>query len=491
MLPIIVHGHFYQPPRENPWTGEMEPQPTAAPFHDWNERVHAESYLPNSRATLEVSEGERTVNNFERISFDIGPTLFEWLARAHPKTYERIIEADRSSQARLGHGNAIAQAYHHPILPLSSAHDLRTEIRWGLTDFRHRFGREAEGMWLPETAADDGVLAALVEAGVAFTVLAPWQAARWREDGGEWMQASEHPIDTRVAYLWRHPDGSGRSVTLFFYDERIARSIAFEQATASAEGLIDLFARRVVGESSVVHTATDGETYGHHHTFGEIGLAYALFVEAERRGLRTTNYGAFLERHPATREAKILPGDGSSWSCAHGVGRWREDCGCHTGGEEGWNQEWRAPLRSALEAVKETADDVFERLGRELFAKPWAARDSYADVIVGATGWNDFLAERARAPMGEEERRRARTLLELQRSGLAMFTSCAWFFSDISGIETVQILRYAARTLDLLEELEQPVPLQAFMGELEQAKSNIGQMGTGADIFSSLTRPSG
>jgi alpha-amylase/alpha-mannosidase (GH57 family) len=481
---MIVHGHFYQPPRENPWTGAIDHQPTAAPFHDWNERVHAESYLPNSEANIVDAAGERTVNNYERMSFDVGPTLFSWLADVHPKTYGRILEADRASARRLGRGNAIAQGFHHAILPLSSDHDLRTEVRWGLADFRHRFGREAEGMWLPETAASDKVLGVLVEEGVDFTILAPWQAARWRPQGGNWIEAGEAGLDTRLPYRWEHPDGSGRSLALFFYDGEIARSIAFEKATSSAEGLIDLFVRRGGGDGTVVTAATDGETYGHHHIFGEIGLAYALFVEAERRGLQTTNYAAFLERFPPRRAVQLPAGEGTSWSCAHGVGRWQEDCGCHTGGEPGWNQAWRAPLRKGLEVLKGAADAAFERAGRELVTDPWAARDDYVSVVIGAATWDHFLRRWGARLLQDGERARARLLFEMQRSALAMFTSCAWFFSDISGIETVQILRYAARTIELLEDLEQWVPTQAFLAELEQAKSNIPAFGTGADIFS-------
>jgi alpha-amylase/alpha-mannosidase (GH57 family) len=484
---MIVHGHFYQPPRENPWTGEIDHQPTAAPFHDWNERVHAEAYLPNSQATIITSSGEQTVNNYERISFDVGPTLMQWLEKVHPGTYGRIIEADRDSIRRLGRGNAMAQGFHHAILPLSQPHDLRTEIRWGLTDFRHRFGRAAEGLWLPETAANTAVLTALVEEGVAFTVLAPWQAARWSADGHDWVEAAHGGLDARRPYRWMHPDGSGRSMALFFYDGDIAKAIAFEQATSAAERLINLFAGRAGDDGLVIHAATDGETYGHHHTFGEIGLAYGLFVEASRRGLEPTNYSAHLERWDPRHQVQLTAGEGTSWSCAHGVGRWKDDCGCHTGGEYGWNQSWRAPLRRGLEVVKRVADESFERVGRDVLTDPWAARDDYVRVVIGAATWDEFMARWGKSSDGRAHTR-ARTLLELQRTSLQMFTSCAWFFSDISGIETVQILRYAMRALELLEELEQPDPTFGLMAELEQAKSNVPAFGTGADIFASLPR---
>ncbi|CAN5661584.1 hypothetical protein BH24ACT26_BH24ACT26_01490 [soil metagenome] len=483
---MIVHGHFYQPPRENPWTGHIDAQPSAAPFHDWNERVHAESYRPNSIANIVSADGERTVNNYERMSFDIGPTLLGWLERVHPRTYGRILDADATSLRALGHGNAMAQAFHHTILPLSPRHDVKTEVRWGLADFRHRFGREAEGMWLPETAVNDDVLGILIDEGVSFTVLASHQAARWRESSGDWIEASEGGIDTRTAYRFAHPDGSGRWMSLFFYDGGIARAIAFEHATSSAERLMDLFMSRGDGSDRVVHAATDGETYGHHHKFGDIGLAYALFTEAARRDVATTNYATWLEHHPPQQEVQVAGGEGTSWSCAHGVGRWKEDCGCHTGGREGWNQRWREPLRTALEIVKRSADEAFGRLGGGLLEDPWRARDHYVEVVIGARSIDDFFGEVASGPLDPHRARRAANLLELQRNALAMFTSCAWFFSDVSGIETVQILRYAQRSLELLDEVGHAAPTGAFLAQLELAKSNNPDAGSARDIFESL-----
>ena len=487
MSAIVVHGHFYQPPREDPWTGRVERQPSAAPFHDWNERVHAESYRPNMLANLESPEGERVVSNYERISYDIGPTLFAWLERHHRQTHDGIVGADRVSIERFGHGNAMAQGYHHTILPLSPERDVRTEVRWGLADFRYRFRREAEGLWLPETAANEEVLDVLIEEGVAFTILAPWQAARWRSPDGVWHDVAREPIDPRVAYRYSHSDRSGRRLALFFYDSDIARAIAFEGATSSAEHLIDLFAARCGGAHHLVHAATDGETYGHHHKFGEIGLAYALYVEAERRGLDITNYATWLEHHPAEHEARLVGGAGTSWSCAHGVERWRSDCGCHTGGAQGWNQRWREPLRAALELAKRSADEAFETLGKELWDDPWKARDGYVDVVIGARRLEELLRDRGEAP-SQHDLSRAGTLLELQRNAMAMFTSCAWFFSDISGIETLQILRYAARVAELAEQVQRPLPMNDFLAVLDRAQSNNPAVGTGADIFKTLRR---
>jgi alpha-amylase/alpha-mannosidase (GH57 family) len=485
---IAVHAHFYQPPRDNPWTKEIDPQPGASPFHDWNERVHAEAYKPNAFARIPAEDGEQVVNNFERLSFNVGPTLLAWMEKADPSTYAEIVAADDRSRARLGHGNAIAQAFHHTILPLSSVRDARTQVRWGLADFRHRFGREAAGMWLPETAADDDTLGVLIEEGVGFTVLAPGQAAEWRDEGGEWRSVEDDPIDPRVAYRYEHRDGSGRSLTLFFYDGDISHAIAFGDAVSSAEKFVDLFAQRGVEGAGLVHAATDGETYGHHHVFTDLGLAYALFVEAEQRGIEVTNYSAYLEREPPVRDARIKPGDGSSWSCAHGVERWRADCGCHTGGERGWNQAWRGPLRDALEVVRAAADEAFERLGTGLLADPWAARDDFVHAVIGAAEADEVVARNAGGPLDDDDRTIARTLLELQESSMSMFTSCGWFFNDVGGIETVQVLRYAARTLELLDSLGQPSPQDTFVSMLEQAESNDPDIGTGADVFRALER---
>lgn len=486
---IIVHGHFYQPPRDNPWTGEIDKQPSAAPAHDWNERVHEECYRPNAFARIPTPGGddEQVVNNFERLSFNVGPTLLSWMEAADPETYARILEADRLSSERVGHGNAIAQAFHHTILPLSPIRDVRTQVRWGLADFRYRFGREGEGMWLPETAANDDVLSVLIEEGLSFTILAPNQARSWQDAHGEWIDARLEPVDTRVPYRYMHRDGSGRSLSLFFYDGEISRRIAFERLGSSAERFLDEFEYRWTSEGQVIHAATDGETYGHHHTFTDLGLAYALFVEAEKRDFEVTNYATHLEQYPPTRAARIWGGEGTSWSCAHGVGRWARDCGCHTGGEEGWNQKWRVPLRAALDIVRRVADEAFERMGSSLFIDPWVARDAYVEVVIGMTPIEDFLARVSARPVGHEEAHKMHDLLDLQVNAMSMYTSCGWFFSDISGIETVQILRYAARTIELLEGLGQPTSESAFIAALEQAESNKPDEGTGAGIYLGIT----
>jgi alpha-amylase/alpha-mannosidase (GH57 family) len=479
---IAIHGHFYQPPREDPWTGEVPEQPGAAPFHDWNERITAECYRPNTQVEITTPDGPRVVNNFERISFDVGPTLMAWLERNDPATHDAIVAADRASTARLGHGNALAQAYHHSILPLQPLRDVRTEVRWGIADHRYRFGRDPEGMWLPECAANDDVLGVLIDEGIAFTILAPWQAYRWREPGGGWVNVADGWLDTRVAYRYLHPDGSGRELVLFFYDGDISRMIAFERLASCAEAFLAPFAD-AARPGGLVHVATDGETYGHHHRFSDLGLGYALYVEAERRGLEPTNYGAYLAEHPPRLEVEVVPGQGTSWSCAHGVGRWLRDCGCHTGGEPGWSQAWRYPLRRGLDVIRDAAGDAFAHLAPGLLTDPWGARDRYVDVVIGASALEDFLAREMTGDLGSAAVRRAADLLELQHRALQMYTSCGWFFNDVAGIETVQVLKYAARATELVESLGEPSPRAEALALLERARSNDPGAPSAAEIF--------
>jgi alpha-amylase/alpha-mannosidase (GH57 family) len=484
---IIAHGHFYQPPREDPWTGEIDIQPEAAPARDWNERVFQECYGPNTAVRIPTPEGDRVVNNFERLSFNVGPTLMAWLEKEHRNAYLRMIEADRQSLQNLGHGNAIAQAFHHTILPLSSVRDIRTQVRWGLSDFSFRFGRRAEGMWLPETAVNDATLAILIEEGVEFTILAPHQAAAWKADGEDtWHSNVAEPLDTRVAYRFEHPDGSGRSIAVFYYDGELARGIAFENLGSSADRYLAAFAERHSGDDAhVVHAATDGETYGHHHKFSDLGLAFALFVEIDNQELATTNYAAFLADNPPRHEVR-LPKEPTSWSCAHGVGRWMDDCGCSTYGPEGWNQKWRGPLRAGLEVIRWAVDETYEKLAAPLFVDPWGARDRYVGVVVGAESLERFVESETAGLTSPEIQERATALLELQRNSMQMFTSCGWFFYDVSRIETVQILRYAARTLDILSGLGLPLPEEAYMPLLDEAGSNDPEEGTAGSILRGL-----
>ncbi len=500
MTSIIIHGHFYQPPRENPWTGAVDREESARPFHDWNERIYSECYRANAFARIVNGKGqiERIVNNYANLSFNFGPTLMRWLDAMHPGTSARIVAADQLSRHRhSGHGGAIAQAYNHPILPLCNARDIHTQIRWGVADFKHRFGREPEAMWLPETACNDEVMAALIDARMKYVILSPHQAERVRPldpsgNGVEWKSVADGSIDPRKVYQCFHRDGSGRSIAVFFYDDGIARGIAFENLLWSSEVLLDRLVRGA-GDGALVNVATDGESYGHHFKFGDRCLAYALEVEAEKRGIHVTNYGEFLARN-APRDAveiKAGPdGKGTAWSCVHGVGRWQNNCGCHTGGEAGWNQEWRAPLRAAFDLLRDECAIRFEDMGARLFRDPWKARDDFIEVILNRAAAHDsFLGRHGRHKLDGDARLRALTLLDMQRNAMLMYTSCGWFFNELSGIETIQTMKYAGHAMDLMESLGIPAPRDRFLEVLGEAKSNLAEMGNGADIFRRFVTP--
>jgi alpha-amylase/alpha-mannosidase (GH57 family) len=493
---LIIHGHFYQPPRENPWTGVIEPESGAAPFHDWNERIHSECYQPNAGAhIIDPATGrERLVNNYANISFNFGPTLLSWLQDKHPDTYADIIDADQQSvNKRAGHGNAIAQAYGHPILPLCNERDRQTQIHWGLADFRERFGRDAESMWLPETAGNDDVMGLLIDAGLRFVILAPHQASRLRPiEEAEWLEMDEQTIDTSFAYQYLHRDGSGRSIAVFFYDGSTSRAIAFENLLRSSRELVDRFAQ-TAQDRELETIATDGETYGHHFKFGDICLAYALEIDAPAQGFQITNYGAYLDQHSPAFEVEINNGpngEGTSWSCLHGVGRWIRDCDCHTGGKPEWNQSWRSPLRQALDFLRDENLVHFEATQGNLFVDPWQARNaSIALVLDQSYSREKFSFDHAGRWLSADEQWRALAYLELQRMLLLMYTSCGWFFNDVSGIETIQILKYAGRAIDLMDQLGLPLVRDRFLEILAKAKSNRPEMGTGADIYRRLVEP--
>jgi alpha-amylase/alpha-mannosidase (GH57 family) len=491
---ICVHGHFYQPPRENPWLETIELQDSAYPYHDWNARVAAESYGPNATSRILNDQKHITsiVNNYERISFDFGPTLLAWLEPNAPDIYAAVLEADASSRRRTGgHGSAMAQAYNHMIMPLATSRDRRTQVLWGLTDFRHRFGREPEGMWLPETAVDLSTLEALAEQGLRFTILAPGQARRIRRRGArDWTDVAGGDIDPTRAYVQKLP--SGREIALFFYDGPISRAVAFEGLLADGARFAD---RLVSGFSErrdwpqLVSIATDGETYGHHHRHGDMALAYALSVIDERDDVELTNYARFLALHPPTHEVEIL--ENTSWSCAHGVERWRGDCGCHTGGQPGWNQKWRAPLREALDFLRDAAAPRFERVGGRYFRDPWAARDEYIDLVLDRSdeAVQAFMERHGRRPLLGNRLTDALRLLELQRHAMLMYTSCGWFFNDLSGIETVQVIQYAGRVIQLTREVLGVDLEEAFLQRLEKAHSNLPERGDGRAIYESAVRP--
>src|SRR5579884_4068440 len=490
---ICIHNHYYQPPRENPWLEAIELQDSAYPYHDWNERVTAECYAPNSASRILDSENRIAdiVNNYSRISFNFGPTLLSWLEFAARDVYESILKADQESAERYsGHGSALSQAYNHIIMPLANARDKQTQVIWGIRDFQRRFGREPEGMWLPETAVDLETLEALAQHGIKFTILAPRQARRVRKIGGRnWREVNDERIDPTMVYRLRLP--SRRSINLFFYDGPISRGVAFERLLDNGER----FAQRLLGAFSedrtwpeLVHIATDGETYGHHHRHGEMALTYALEHIRSNQLADITNYGEYLERHPPTHEVEIF--ENSSWSCVHGIERWRSNCGCNAG-HAGWTQAWRGPLREALDWLRDTLAPRFEEKARELLKDPWLARDDYIDVVLDRSPEivSGFLTRHATHELNEAERLTTLKLMEMQRHLMLMYTSCGWFFDELSGIETVQVIQYACRALQLSQQVLGDHLETDFLKALSAAKSNIPEHQDGAVIYRKFASP--
>lgn len=493
---VCIHCHFYQPPRENPWIERIEYQESAYPFHDWNERITAECYAPNalSRVLDQEQWVVSLVNNYSKISFNFGPTLLAWLEDCKPEIYQAILDGDRDSQKRFsGHGSAIAQAYNHAILPLANRRDKETQVIWGLRDFEKRFARQPEAMWLPETAVDTETLEILAAHGMKYVILAPRQAKSVRPlNGKEWKDVPDEAVDPTKPYLVHLP--GGKSIAAFFYDGPISRGVAFEGLLHNGE----TFARRIYqafnGEKDgkdvqLAHIATDGETYGHHHRHGEMALSYALnFIESDA-DVALTNYGEFLAKHPPKMEAQIR--EKSSWSCAHGVGRWQDDCGCNTGGHPGWHQKWRKPLRSALDRLRDRLTEPYEKEVGRLGIDPWRSRDAYIELILDRSDERrqTFLHDLAPG-LPEEDAVRLLQALEMQRQLLLMYTSCAWFFDEISGIETVQTLKYAYRAIQLGEDLFGAPLSPDFAHHLAEAPSNLPSAPTGKDILERYVKPS-
>jgi len=491
---ICVHGHFYQPPRENPWLEEVELQESASPFHDWNERITAECYAPNTASRI-LDHDRRIVdivNNYSKISFNFGPTLLSWMERHQPDIYAQILEADKLSQERFsGHGSALAQVYNHMIVPLATEADKRTQILWGIRDFQARFERDPEGMWLPETAVDLETLDILAEMGIRFTVLSPYQAEAVRpSQEEEWIDVQGGTVDPTKPYLCWLP--SGRSIALFFYDGPISQDIAFggllNNGEAFAERLTSAFTDDA-DHPQLGHVATDGETYGHHHRMGDMALAYCLYHLEEYDLARLTVYGEFLEKHPPEWEARIV--ENSSWSCVHGIERWRGDCGCHSGMRPGWTQAWRKPLREAMDMLRESVAKPYETLAGKLLKDPWQARDDFIEIILDRSEETveRFLADRATKELSSSEKVRALKLLELQRHAMLIFTSCGWFFDEISGIETTQVMRYAARLIQLAREVLDLDLEEPFLDLLDQAPSNIAKLANGRRVYKQFVRP--
>ena len=502
---LIVHGHFYQPPRENPWLEAIEQQDSASPFHDWNERITYECYNPNSVSKIVNCDNKvlDLVNNYELISFNFGATLMSWMEKHSPKAYERIIKADiKSVHQHNGHGNALAQVYNHIIMPLANYHDKQTQVIWGIMDFKYRFGRNPEGMWLAETAVDDETLKVLAQNGIKYTVLSPFQADKIRKIGtNNWEDVSWGNIDPRRPYRYYIKDDNKRKeneerkyIDLFFYDGAISKSVAFDNLLSDGNKFIHRLKDGIDPnreEPQVVNIATDGESYGHHTKFGDMALAYALRVKAEEEGFKLSNYAEFLSENEIKYEVEIK--QASSWSCFHGVERWRNDCGCQTGGEPYWNQKWRCPLRNALNFLRDKLIVLFENEGKKYFNDVWEARNQYIDVILDRNESNikkffsKVLIENRE--FNENDKVSALKLLEIQRQAMLMFTSCGWFFAELSGLEPVQILKYAAFAMQLASDFTDENYEEQFLDILEDAQSNIPQMGNGRDVYNKFVKP--
>ena len=491
---LCIHCHFYQPPRENPWLEQIELQDSAYPYHDWNERISAECYGPNLAARILDDQQyiTRIVNNYTKISFNYGPTLLSWAAEHAPEMYEGILNADKQSlKIFSGHGSAIAQGYNHIIMPLANSRDKLTQIRWGIEDFRARFGRPPEALWLPETAVDNESLDLMAQAGLAYAILAPHQAKAVRPlSGGEWQDVSGAKIDPSRAYQFK--GRSGKTIALFFYDGPISQAVAFEKLLNDGE----VFAKRLTGAFSssrtwpqLMHIATDGETYGHHHHHGEMALAYALDCVESKKLAKITNYGEFLDKFPPTHEAQII--ENTSWSCVHGIERWRSNCGCNAG-RHGWSQEWRRPLREALDWLRDRINPLFEQMAGGLLKDPWEARDGYIGVVLNREPEtrDRFAKEYFARELTTEEQVTVWKLMELQRNAMLMYTSCGWFFDELSGIETVQVIQYAGRVVQLAEQLFNEPLEDQFLERIGAAKSNLPEYGDGATIYLRYVKPS-
>ena len=485
---VCIHGHFYQPPRENPWLETIEYQDSAHPFHDWNERINVECYAPNAASRILDENGliSDIVNNYEKISFNMGATLLSWIEDKDPETYQKILDADKESMEHFsGHGSAVAQAYSHLIMPLASDRDKRTQVRWGIDDFKHRFNRMPEGMWLAETAVDTPTLEILAEEGIKFTILAPRQAKAFRKVGDKkWNELGHAEVDPRRAYWCNLP--SGKKIALYFYDGRVAQDVAFNNLLANGAALAGRILETIDhgnDEPQIANIATDGESYGHHHRYGEMALSSAIHHIEQQSNVKLTNYAEFLELCPPTYEIQIH--ENSSWSCVHGVERWRSNCGCHTGGGHNWNQKWRSPLREALDWLNDKLIEIYELKAGQFFDDVWAVRDAFIDVILNREEENviAFLEKHAKQQPSADDRIFMLRLLELQRNSILMYTSCGWFFNDVSGIETSQILKYACRTIYYARQVAGVDLQEQFIKLLEKAPSNIPEQKNGAEIY--------
>ena len=496
MIDICIHGHFYQPPRENPWTGEIEKQDSAEPYHDWNERIHHECYKANSEAEIIDDTGKvvAIINNYELLNFNFGATLLAWIQHKHPETYNKIIEADKNSiTAHNGHGNAIAMCYNHMIMPLANLNDKITQVLWGLADFKHHFRRDSEGIWLPETACDIETVEVLINLGIKYIILDTSQAAYCRKMGSaEWIDVNDGSINPKRPYRCFSEVHKEKYLDIFFYDGPVSKSVAFDDVLESSQNLLKKIFNaedKETKDNQLISVATDGETFGHHKKHAERTLAFFMKSLAPQNALKIVNYGEYLEAYPTQYEVMIKPGEGTSWSCVHGVKRWKEDCGCGGGG--GWIQQWRKPLRETMDWLRDQMIIIFENIGGIIFIDVWKARNDYISLLLNNTSeeQNNFFRNNTTKELSENEKQIALKLLEMQRYSMLMYTSCGWFFSEISGLETVKILEYSARAMEIVNELTGINVENDFKLRLGEAKSNIPKYKTGKGVYEKLVIP--
>lgn len=504
---LVIHGHFYQPPRENPWTDTIEKQDSAYPFHNWNEKIIDECYLPNCYSKVVDSSNKimHIVNNFEFINFNIGPTLFSYIEKNFPNVYKKIIEGDKLSQEHNnGFGNAIAQAYNHIIMPLAKRRDKITQIKWGVQEFEYRFRRKPESMWLPETAIDSETADLLIDEGLKYIILSPHQALKYRKLGAkDWTNVSEKPIPPYQPYRLFKKDSKGNTITekyidIFFYNAKLSNDISFGNILTNADWLADEITKNInpdLPPTQLISIATDGEVYGHHKKFADMCLSAFIKHSAPERGIKIINFANFLNMYPPSSEVELSPGSeglGTSWSCAHGVGRWFRDCGCHTGGQPGWNQKWRKPLRDAFDKLNESLVELYEFEGKKYFKKIWEVRDDYISILLNPVQENKtkFLQKHLHSKHLLKEKSKALRLLETQKYMLYMYTSCGWFFSELSGIETLQNLKYAAKAISLASHFDEFILSSEYYDFLEQAKSNLDNRKNGRQLYQEIFKNS-
>jgi alpha-amylase/alpha-mannosidase (GH57 family) len=501
LINICIHGHFYQPPRENPWTGEIELQSSAEPFHDWNERIYFECYKPNTEAEIlnDSNEVVARVNNFEHINFNFGPTLLNWIKIKHNDTYNKIISADKNSLIKFsGHGNAIAMCYNHIIMPLANLNDKITQVKWGLADFKYHFNRDSEGIWLPETACNQETIEVLINENIKYIILDSSQADMFRKIGSDkWLTTEEIPINSNYLYKCYSEINNEKYINIFFYNGPVSKAVAFDDVLISSQNLLNKIYEAAnsninINSNTLISIATDGETFGHHKKFAERTLAFFIVSLAPENNLNIQNFGKFLSENPPEYEVKIKKGEnneGTSWSCIHGVKRWKEDCGCGGGG--GWHQQWRKPLRNSLNWLRDNLIIIYQNLASEFFNDIWKARNDYIFYLLdkNENSLFKFLNKNAKYKLSKNEINLALDLLEIQRYSMFMFTSCGWFFSEISGLETVKILEYACIAIELTKKITGIDLEPEFLNKLSKAKSNIPKYKDGAGVYKMLVLP--